>query len=134
MHDCNVTELMTKKVITATLDTSLREVMKMLHAERFLCLVIVDDKTPIGIITERDMVTILADLFEEDSWVETSVGSFMSSPVTSVSADLTLFEAVDVSRAKSIRHLPVVDDAGNLVGLLTQSDIVDGYYNSSVDI
>jgi len=134
MHEYNVTDLMTLKVITATPNTSLREVVKMLHAERFSCLVIVNGKNPIGIITERDMVTILADLFEDDTWVDMPVENFMSSPIISVGDDLTLFEAVDISRAKSIRHMPVVDEVGHLVGLLTQSNIVNGYYNSSVDI
>ena len=134
MHEYNVADLMTKKVITATPDTTLREVVKRLHTERFSCMVIVNEEGPIGMITERDMVIILADLYEDDAWVDMPVENFMSSPVVSVGEDLTLFEAVDVSRANSIRHIPVVDDNGQLVGLLTQSDIVNGYYNSSVGI
>jgi len=111
----------------------MREVVKLLHVKRFSSLVIVDGQKPIGIITERDMVSILADLFEDDTWADLPVEDFMTSPIISVGDDITLFEAVGISRAKSIRHIPVVDDEGHLVGLLTQSDIINGYYKSSLD-
>ncbi len=85
---------MTKKVITTTPDTPLLEVVKKLNTERFSCLVIVHEEAePIGIITERDMVTILADLYEDDSWVDMPVENFMTCPVVSVGLDHTLFEA-----------------------------------------
>jgi len=92
------------------------------------------DNKPVGIITERDMVTILADMLDDVSWDDAAIENFMTSPIITINEDLTLFEAVDMARMEKIRHLPVVNDADELVGILTQSNIVDGYYQASVDI
>jgi len=134
MHEFNVKDLMTTDVLTCSRSTSLRDVVHMLHDRRFSCLMITVDNKPAGIITERDMVTILADMLDDVSWDDAAIENFMTSPIITINEDLTLFEAVDMARMEKIRHLPVVNDADELVGILTQSNIVDGYYQASVDI
>ena len=52
------------------------------------------------------------------------VKHLMSSPVVSLFAEQTLPLAGDIMRFKHIRHLPVVDDDGRLVGLVTHRDIL----------
>ncbi len=129
MEDIWVSDIMTKEVTTCHPRTLLTEVVTQLHTHLFSCLVIVEDKKPIGIITERDMVTILADMLEDVSWDSLSVENFMTTPVVSLYEDHTLLEAVEIIRSEGIRHAPVINQTGELTGLLTQTDIINGYHN-----
>lgn len=127
MQEIWVADIMTRDVTTCHPGTQLTEVVEHLHKRQFSCLVVVEEKKPVGIITERDMVTILADMLEDVSWDSLAIENFMSTAVVAVQEDATLFEAVDVIRSEGIRHAPVVDVKGELVGLLTQTDIINGY-------
>lgn len=132
MKETYVFEIMTENVATCSPDTPLKEVVKILSSKKLSCLVITNDNTPVGIITERDMVSILADMLNDVIWDQLSVDHFMHSPVTTISSDLPLDDAVELSQISSIRHLPVVNDAGKLAGLITQTDIVRGYYERTL--
>ena len=131
MQDLWVNQLMTKAVSTCKRETPLHQVVDQLHQQSFSCLVITDDnQAPLGIITERDMVTILADLMSDVSWDGLAIENFMSTPPICVAQDATLLEAMELIRSKSIRHAPVVNMQGKLTGILTQSDIVEGLYQT----
>lgn len=72
-----------------------------------------------GIITERDLVRLIA----ERRTVET-VGEVASRPLVTVSAATTLLFARDLLTKEGIRHVGVVDGRGQVVGLLSFSDIL----------
>ena len=127
MQEIWVSDIMSRDVTTCHPGTLLTEVVEQLHKRQFSCLVVVEQKQPVGIITERDMVTILADMLEDVSWDSLAVENFMTASVVSVLEDATLLEAVEVIRSEGIRHAPVINIQGELVGLLTQTDIINGY-------
>jgi CBS domain-containing membrane protein len=54
----------------------------------------------------------------------------MSTPVVSLFAEQTLPLADDIMRFKHIRHLPVVDDTGHLVGLVSHRDLLRAQISS----
>lgn len=128
MQDLWVTDLMSQEVTTCAPHTMLTDVVNQLHKKQFSCLVVVDNKCPIGIITERDMVTILADMIEDVSWDSLSIENFMSTDPVTIMEDHTLFEAIDIIREEGIRHAPVVNRSNELIGILTQTDIINGLY------
>ncbi len=130
MQDIWVSDIMTREVTSCHPRTLLTEVVKQLHRQPFSCLVVEDDKKPVGIITARDMVTILADMLEDVTWDSLAVENFMTTRVVCIPEDATLPEAVDTIREAGVRHAPVVTLQGELVGLLTQSDIINGYYQA----
>jgi len=133
MKDLWVKDLMTTEVTTCSKSTSLNEVVAALHSAQFSCLIIIEDKKPIGIITERDMVTILADMLKDVSWDNLAVENFMTPDPITITEDITLFEAVDIIRFENIRHVPVVNSADQLIGVLTQTDMINGYHKSSLE-
>lgn len=49
----------------------------------------------------------------------------MSSPVDTLPQENSVFDALVVARAENVRHLPVVDNNKQLVGLVTQSDLTN---------
>lgn len=52
------------------------------------------------------------------------VRDLMTSEVETVHPDSTLAELLDLLQERNIRHVPVVDDEGELVGLVTQRDLL----------
>jgi len=57
-----------------------------------------------------------------------TVSSVMTRKVKTVRPDTSLDVAMDLMMAKDISHLPVVDDAGALVGILSKTDVVRRYF------
>jgi signal-transduction protein with cAMP-binding, CBS, and nucleotidyltransferase domain len=83
------------------------------------CVVVTDGAgRPIGILTEQDVVRRVA--FEAKP--AHPVKEVMTAPVKTIGADEFLFHAIAAMRRMDIRHLPVVDDAGALVGVLRLKD------------
>ena len=79
-------------------------------------LVVVDDEEKcIGIFTERDAIRIMANRFSSDE----PLGKVMSRHVVTVSLDASFDEAKRLMLSHNIRHLPVIDEAGKLIGLFS---------------
>jgi len=115
-----VKEVMTKEVITISPKDSIAQAAKLMSSNRVGCLVVIQDKTPIGIITERDILTKVVGLDLKPSKV--LVGEVMSSPPVTVNPDTSVSEAARLMRKHDIRRLPVVNE-GKLVGIVTASDL-----------
>lgn len=131
MEDIRVEEIMSHGVVTCGPDEPLLEVVKQVALKKFSCLVIVENNIPVGIVTERDLVEVLFDTLQGVIWDELAIQKFMSSPVITVTEDMMLHEVLTLSHTNKIRHMPVVNFVGELVELLTQTDIVAGCYEST---
>ena len=131
MQELNVSDLMTRDVVTCNPDESLVDVVKTIASKHFSCLIVIENEIPVGIITERDLVEVLADTLHGVTWEQLSVKHFMTSPIVTITEDLTINEATLITRSHKIRHVPVVDETGKLTGILTQTNIVEAYYNSA---
>jgi CBS domain-containing protein len=106
---------------TATPEESIREAAKRMDARRVGCLVVVDDQQrPIGILTDRDIVMRVLRRRGDPDRIE--VGAVMQRDPSLVQEDKPLDTAVRVMRRDTVRRIPVVDDAGRLVGILTSDD------------
>lgn len=77
---------------------------------------------PIGIVTDRDIVVELVAT-ELDCKVIT-VGDIIISKLITVKENAGIFEAMQLMADKGIRRLPVVDDDGELVGIITLDDLL----------
>ncbi|MGH8809936.1 MAG: CBS domain-containing protein, partial [Noviherbaspirillum sp.] len=82
-----------------------------------------DNRIPIGIVTDRDIVieTVALDL---DVKIFTA-SDIMNAPIVTVRTDDGLLETLRVMRDNKIRRMPVVTDAGTLFGIVTADDIVN---------
>lgn len=118
---------MTEDVTCLPPEAPLQLVVKKMVEQRYSCIVIKKNEILIGIVTERDLVKVLNHDTEE---IELSlpVSGFMSSPIIRLNENETLFDAMVISRAEKIRHIPVVNDNEHLVGLVTYSDLVDAHF------
>jgi CBS domain-containing membrane protein len=79
--------------------------------------VVTGDARVVGIVTVHD-------LFNLDVAALRPVADVMSSPVTTVGVDTHVSELVGLMADRGLRHLPVVDDAGRLAGIVTRAELV----------
>jgi diguanylate cyclase (GGDEF)-like protein len=125
-----IEELMTKKVKCASPATPLSEVVQSMRANHHSCIIIAESEKPVGILTERDIVTHFSAMLEKGKDHDPPAAAIMSSPPVTVEAKTTLFEALVVSRCHEIRHLPVTDANEKLIGLVTQTDLVTAHFRT----
>jgi CBS domain-containing protein len=117
-----VSSVMTKDVKTADEGQTISAVAALMTGNNIGCVVIVkkdDRQTPVGIITERDIVKLVG--LPQISFAA-QAKEVMKKPVTTVGPITSLREAVQTMQAKNIRRLPVVEK-GKMVGIVTDTDI-----------
>jgi CBS domain-containing protein len=85
-------------------------------------IVIDDDDQPIGIVTERDIFH-LAFRYRGDM-MDMKVGENMSSDLTVGSPEDGLDHVARIMTEQHIRHIPIIDDAERLCGIVSIGDIV----------
>src|SRR5574339_667405 len=95
---------------------------KLMKEKQISSIIVIDEeKHPIGIITERDIVRRV--VCEKKNASNTSVESIMSKPLISVEYKANIDEAVAIMTKNKIRRLPIVKD-GHLYGLITTTDLI----------
>ena len=112
---------MVDSVVTARVSASLDQVVEKMLEARVGSVIIVEDGTPMGIITETDV--LLAGYRADRCFGDIPAEPVASSPLITVEPDTTVRMAVDRMRENGIKKLPVRDDL-DLVGIVTKSDIV----------
>jgi len=122
-----ISEICNREVVFALRNNSILEAAKLMRQHHVGDLVVVEDrggvKVPVGIVTDRDLVVeIIAP--ELDSAAIT-VGDVMVPELAVVKEDTGVFESIQYMRAIGVRRLPVVDDSGGLVGILTLDDMLE---------
>jgi len=120
-------EFCNREVVFATREMSLPEAAQLMRKHHVGDLVVVDDvdgkRVPVGIVTDRDMVIeVIAKSLDFD---EFSVGDIMSPQLVSVQEKEGVFETIRLMRAKGIRRIPVVNQQGGLVGIVSADDMLD---------
>lgn len=102
---------------------SLADVARRLAQHRIGALVVPgDDGRVSGIVSERDVVRLLAA--DGERALARTVAEAMTSPVTTCHPDDDVSEIMATMTERRIRHVPVVDDRGRLVGLVSIGDVV----------
>ncbi|MCF7982610.1 MAG: GGDEF domain-containing protein [Pseudomonadales bacterium] len=129
MQNILVKMLMSEQIISLPQDTCIRSVLDQMTVKNYSCVIIVENQRPVGIITERDIVRMLQSSEDPANLYQLSVARVMSSPITSLNQNQSLFDALVISRANNIRHFPVVDDTDKLVGLVTTSDLANAHFH-----
>ncbi len=135
-----VGEVMTKTVIIAKRESSLREASLLLSENRISGMPVVDEGNHvIGVVSEADILS-LAGLKEGHIFKDIlrhllgeplpkrkhgdRVGDIMSSPAMTTRAEADIREVAGILEDKRIKRLPVVDGENRLLGIISRGDIV----------
>ncbi len=122
-----VKELMNEEPLIVSLDTTLKEAVSKMADARSSCLLVVSERKPVGIVTERDVTTLFAEVLAGQGDLSRKVQEVMTTEPVCVTEDSLFKDALMLSRSRKLRHLPVLDELDLLVGLVTQTNLVDAY-------
>jgi CBS domain-containing protein len=119
-----VKEFMTSNPACCTADTPLPEVARMMIDNDCGEIPVVENqssKLPIGVVTDRDIVcrTVANGI----NPVELTAADCLSKPIVTVTPDMSLEECGRILEEKQIRRVPVVDERGSCVGIVSLADI-----------
>jgi CBS domain-containing protein len=134
-----VREIMTPAPKKVTTTTPLGEVAKLLLSSTFTGLPVVDEENrPVGVIAQGDLVYkggmpmrlgLLAESGREkvsivlEALTRKQASEVMTQPAVIIAQDNLVTDAVKLMLNKRVKRLPVVDDAGKLVGILSRVDV-----------
>lgn len=143
-------DIMKKEVVTVEFGTELEEAWTLMRKHNIKALPVVNKSNlVIGIITQVDFMKNanleVYDNFEGklkqfirrtagyQSDKPEVVGQIMSSPVVSANMHMHIIELIPLmTQQRILQHIPVLDDAQKLVGIVTQSDLVSALYHGRV--
>ena len=122
-----VNALCNHNVATIERDAGVVEAAARMRAEHVGDLIVVEQRgtkrVPVGILTDRDIVVaVVAKRVSPD---DVAVGDAMSAEPLTVNKDNGVEHALREMRRAGVRRAPVVDERGELVGVLSIDDVID---------
>lgn len=111
-----VKNFMTRNPLTVTPEEDVVDTFNLLKKQGFRQFPVVKDKQLVGIITDRDLRSNLRD--------DLMVSDVMSPNPVTILEDSKLVEAALIIRDRKFNALPVVSKSGELVGIITTTDII----------
>ncbi|MBI5893004.1 MAG: CBS domain-containing protein [Deltaproteobacteria bacterium] len=132
MEASNVSGIMTKGLITISMDATLLEAKEIMENENIRHLPVVDDDNKLaGFITERDILMnisprlgTISEKKEDRDTLGKKVHRVMTRNPITVTLDSDVADAAKILASKKISGIPVVDDKGVLMGIVTVIDIL----------
>ena len=117
-------DIMTERVVTATPETNLEEIARMLAEHDCGAIPIVkneNSKRPVGVVTDRDIVCRAVAAGRNPR--EVTAGEIMTSPCVTVPPGTRLDACCTTMEKNRVRRLVIVDDEGACCGILSQADV-----------
>jgi len=118
-----VDDFMSKRVITADEEATVADIAKIMGEKRIGSVIITSKGEPMGIFTERDLLTTF---LAKGKSLRISVGKACSSPLVTIPLGMSVHEAAYTMASKHVRRLPIAKD-DELVGIITARDLVEAY-------
>jgi CBS domain-containing protein len=136
-----VSDFMTRNVKAIKENETMRKACKLMYQDNIGSIVILKKHTdrhgaktsgttmkkeiPMGIVTERDIARMVG--FSAKFFADTPVSEVMSQPLITIKPNTSVKDAVALMEQKDIRRLPVVDNKGQMVGIITAKDIFKAF-------
>jgi CBS domain-containing protein len=119
--EITVRDIMTKSVIAVDVSVTINEAAKMMEDAKVGSVIVMENNTPIGIVTDRDFaVKVAAHAYQ----ISTHVKQIMSSPLIAISPDETVWMISDLMYTRGVRKLPVIENE-QVIGIVTATDLVN---------
>jgi CBS domain-containing protein len=117
-----VRDIMSKDVKTVRNDTSVKEVIALMTKFDKDAILVEQSGKPTGIITVKD---VLVRAVEHGVPLSTIIARMVyTNPLVTISEEATVEEAANLMKEWRIKHLPIVDKNGALVGMLNDRDVI----------
>jgi CBS domain-containing protein len=146
-----VHEVMTTQVRTVKPGSSLKEAAELLVRQQISGVPVVDaDNRVLGVVSEGDILfkerggpkekSFLASLLDvglpdmHEKLEARTVGEAMTAPAVTIGPARPITEAANLMLEQSVKRLPVVDERGTLLGIVTRADLVRAFVRSDEEI
>ena len=132
----SIGEICTREVVVTPATTSVDAAAELMRRYHVGDLVVVDDsgsnRIPLGIVTDRDIVVevVAAGL---DPKVLT-VGEIMAQELVTGREDDGILDTLQIMRTKGVRRLPILDQDGGLLGIVTVDDLIEVFAEELTDL
>lgn len=116
----SINQLISRKLVTADPNDSLAKVASLMEQQNVGAVVVTEENRPVGLVTDRDLA--LSVCVRKISPQE-CVQNIMTCPVSTINKDAGVYNATQQLMEEAVRRLPVVDDNGDAVGLVSLDDL-----------
>jgi len=116
-----VKDVMVTNLITIEAGATAKKAAELMDKHDIGCLIVVSYGTPIGIVTERDMLRRV--LLQKADLGKTKVGNIMSAPLIAAQPQTDIRDAIRLMNERRIKKLPVIEE-GQLIGLVSLTDVM----------
>ena len=99
-------------------DIPIKEAAKIMTGKKIGSLIAMKGDKIAGILTDKDITKSASDMNKK-------ISSVMTRVVDTIQENESLIEAVDIMKKRKIKHLPVVNEDGTLVGIVTATDLIE---------
>ena len=111
-----------RKLATIAPDQTIYEALKVMAEHDVGALLVMEGRYLRGVFSERDYARKV--ILNGKSSFDTNVSEAMSGRVAYVTLDRTVEECLAIMTEKHFRHLPVLNDSGNVVGIISIGDLI----------
>ena len=108
------------KVYSVSPHATVAEAVTEMDARGVGSLMVIADETPVGIVTERDILRRVVAAKRDPA--STNVSEVMTREVVAINPEATVADAMSLVDSKRCRHLPVVEE-GKVVGIISSGDL-----------
>ena len=136
-----VKDVMSTHVIAVRRSAQYKEMAAMLHSQRLSAFPVIDENNKvIGVVSETDLLTkealegsmprAVQDLTRQRVWSQVNgitAADLMSKPAVTIGPGQTVTDAARLMYNRRVKRLPVVNDDGELIGIVTRSDVLSVY-------
>lgn len=118
-----VKDIMSKGVLSVDSNLNVNEAAKMMEDGKVGAIIVMENNTPVGIITDRDFaVKIVAHAYP----ITTSVKKIMSSPLIGIDPEESVWNVAELMYTRKVRKIPVIDE-DKVIGIVTATDLVNQF-------
>jgi CBS domain-containing protein len=114
-------DIFTRNLVTATPEETLATVALRMQKPNVGTVVVVEDRRPVGIVTDRDLALALG---ARGVSPQAQIQKVMTPHVLAIPEDMGIYTATKFMREREVRRLPIVDREDRLVGIVSLDDLL----------
>jgi len=132
----SIGEICTREVVITRPEMSVADAAELMRRHHVGDLVVVNEREgkriPVGIVTDRDIVVeVVAAKLDAAAL---TVGEIMGLELVTGHEDDAIFDTLQSMRTKGVRRVPIVDEAGGLLGIVTVDDLIEVFAEELTDL
>jgi len=129
-----IEKLMQRRIVTISPDETLGHVRELFQAHRFHHLLVVENRRLVGVISDRDLLRNLSPFVgnalnertQDVATLNRKAHQIMTRRIVSGTADMKLADAINLILEHGVSCIPILDGAGEPIGILSWRDILRG--------